>query len=69
MSCLNSIQHIFLGQLQQSQTFLQLIVIYEGKLISRKLWATLKYMLTLEIGRNTVMHSHRWQILCKRMEN
>lgn len=34
-----------------------------------KLGATFKCTLTLAIGHNTVMHSHLWQILCKRTAN
>lgn len=52
-----------------SQIYLPLIVIYEEPLIHRKLWDTLKNTMTLATERKTIMHSHRWQTLCKRIEN
>lgn len=51
-------------------TSLPSVVIYAVELIPQSCGLLSNVSsLTLAIGHQTVMHSYRWQILCKRMEN
>lgn len=54
-------------ELLQYESYQELVLIYEEELITRKLWGILKYTMTLATAWNTIIHSHRWQNLCKRM--